>query len=159
MKVAHDIFAETNPAFCAHVIAAFSKGYHSISEARVDLALCYVALPITLSGELTSTFGGSNRNTGLLEWLRRHPVIQIGLSERIDGSLDIVTAAVRFGCFSKILTMDMSGRIAPGVQRLKRPADLSDEIRNVFKHSERLGIWMAMAGSTRTTLDMMGVTV
>lgn len=159
MKVAHDIFAETNPAFCAHVISAFSKGYRSLNDAGVDLALCYVALPITLSGELTSTFGGSNRNTGLLEWLRRHPAIQIGLSDRVNDSLDIVSEAVRFGCFSKILTMDNSVRIAPGPQRIKRPAELSDEIRIALKHSERLGIWMAMAGSTRTTLDLMGITV
>jgi len=159
MKVAHDVFAETNPAYCAHVIASFVRAYQSISEQGADLVLCYLSLPISLSGELTSTFEQTNRNTGLLEWIRRNPAIQIGLAERVDDTLNVVTEAIQFGCFSQILTMDGAGRVSPGTKRFRRPPHHSEEISSVLKHSERLGYWMAMAGSTRTTLDMMGITV
>ncbi|KPB73359.1 Uncharacterized protein AC507_1926 [Pseudomonas syringae pv. maculicola] len=34
---------------------------------------------------------------------------------------------------------------------------LGENTHQAFKHIERLGCWLAMAGSTRTIFDMMGL--
>lgn len=161
MMVAHDVYAETNPAFCASVLAAFTGAYVSLSEGGLELPACYIALPVALSGDLAATFNGTNRNTGLLEWLTRSPQVQVGLAERINASMNIVTEAVRFGCFAHLLVLGKDGRVCLGVQKVKKSTlnKLHDEPAQVIKHAERLGYWFAMAGSTRTAFDMMGLTV
>jgi hypothetical protein len=159
MTVAHDIFAETNPAFCACLLATFVQAYRTRSGADPDILLCYTALPLALSGDLALTFGGTDRRTGLLEWLRRNPVIQIRLAARVNGSLDIVTEAIRFACFSNVLALNTEGRIVPGVSPMPKNLlkQMSPETQVTFKSIDRLGYWLAMVGSTRTAFDMMGL--
>jgi len=146
MAIAHDIFAETNPAYCAALLATFVGGY-------------YAALPLAISGDLASTFDRTDRRTGLLEWLRRSPAIQIRLADRINGSLDIVTEAIRFACFSHLLTIDTEGRLVPGAEAVPKylPKQFSENTQQIFKNIDRLGCWIASAGSTRTAFDMMGL--
>jgi len=161
MTIAHDVFAETNPAFCTYVLAAFVTSYLSMRKDGPEAPISYLALPLALSGDLTSTFDGTNRNTGLLEWLERNPHIQVGLSTRINASMNIVTDAIRFACFVQILDLDEAGRLQLGRSKLKKRAAkaLSDEPARSIKHAERLGFWFAMAGSTRTVFDIMELTV
>ena len=161
MTVAHDVFAETNPAFCAYALTGFTAAYVSIKDVCPELPLGYVALPIALSGDLAGTFDGTNRKTGLLEWLNRSPQVQVGLAERINASMPVVTEAVRFACFARVLAVEADGRIRVGSQKLKKSAieGLGEGPARALKHAERLGYWFAMAGSTRTTFDMMGLTV
>jgi hypothetical protein len=161
MTVAHDVFAETNPAFCAYVLTGFTAAYVSIKDVGPELPLGYVALPIALSGDLAGTFDGTNRKTGLLEWLSRSPQVQVGLAERVNASMPVVTEAVRFGCFARILTVEADGRIRVGPQKLKKSASdgLGERPASALKHAERLGYWFAMVGSTRTTFDIVGLTV
>jgi hypothetical protein len=103
MNVAHDIYAETNPAFCAHALVAFTTAFLSVNDKGPEVPTVYLALPVALAGDLGSTFDGTNKNTGLLEWLNRRPQVQIGLANLVNVSMDIVTEAIRFGCFSRIL--------------------------------------------------------
>lgn len=161
MIVAHDVFAETNPAFCASALAAFAASFMSLNEAGPELPVCYIALPVALSGDLAVTFDGTNRNTGLLEWLTRRPQVQVGLAARINASASIVTEAVRFGCFARVLALGEDGRVRLGTQKIKKSVlgKLRDEPALAIKHAELLGYWFAMVGSTRTTFDMMGLTV
>ena len=161
MTVAHDVFAETNPAYCASVLGAFTAAYVSLNEAGPELPACYLALPVALSGDLAATFNGTNRNTGLLEWLTRSPQVQVGLAARVNASMSIVTDAIRFGCFTDLLVLEEDGRIHLGTQKVKKSAlnKLHDEPAQAIKHAERLGYWFAMAGSMRTTFDMMGLAV
>lgn len=161
MTVAHDVFAETNPAYCASALAAFTAAYVSLREAGPELPACYLVLPVALSGELAVTFNGTNRNTGLLEWLTRSPQVQVGLAARVNASMNIVTDAIRFGCFTDLLVLGEDGRVHLGTQKVKKSAlnKLHEEPVQAIRHAERLGYWFAMAGSTRTTLDMMGLAV
>lgn len=161
MSVAHDIYAETNPAFCAHVLSAFTISYLSLKASGPEMPVAYLALPIALSGDLCSAFEGTNKNTGLLEWLERQPLVQVGLADRINASLDIVTQAIRFGCFSGIIIVDRNGRLGLGAQKVKKSAvaALSESPTQSIKRAERLGFWFASAGSTRTVFDMVGLTV
>jgi hypothetical protein len=161
MRLAHDIYSETNPAFCAYALGAFTSAYLSVNADGPEIPVLYLALPIALSGDLGQTFDGTNKKTGLLEWLERSPQVQIGFSDRVNGSMDIVTEAIRLGCFAHYLTMDDSARLRLGRQKFKKSAadTLSAEPAQVLKRAERLGYWFAMAGSTRAVFNMMGLTV
>ena len=161
MSLAHDVFSETNPAFCAYALVAFTTAFATVKEHGPELPVAYLALPVALSGDLRGSFDGTNKNTGLLEWLGRSSEIQIGLPERVNGSLSIVTEAIRFGCFSRVLTLDEGARLRLGERRIKRSVVtvLSAGPSLCLKHAERLGYWFAAAGSTKTVFDMMGLTV
>jgi len=161
MRLAHDIYAETNPAFCASVLVAFTTAYLSVASSRPDVPLVYIAIPVSISGDFENTFKGTNRNTGLREWLERNPKIQIGLSKRLNASMNVVSEAIRFGCFARVLAMDDDARLNLGDQKLKNSAfkGLSAEPAQVIKRAKRLGYWFATAGSARRVFDMMGLTV
>lgn len=161
MKVAHDVYAETNPAFCAAALVEFTKAYVSNRPEGPETPVAYLALPIALSEELASAFDKTNKNTGLLEWLERSPQVQVGLAERVNASLGIVTDAIRFGCFTRVLALGEGARLRLGDQKLKPSAiaALGDEPGQAIRRAGRLGHWFATAGSTRSVFNMIGLTV
>lgn len=160
MRIAHDVYAETNPAFCASALVEFTRTYASIRPEGPETPAAYLALPVALSGEFASTFAGTNKNTGLLEWLERSPQVQVGLAMRMNASLDIVTEAIRFGCFAQLLILGEGAFLKLGDKKLKPSAisALGEEPAQTIKRAGRLGHWFATAGSTRTVFDMMGLT-
>ncbi len=161
MRLTHDVYAETNPAFCTYALVDFTRAYLSINEAGPELPTAYLALPVALSSDLAAAFGGTNKNTGLLEWLERSPQVQIGLVERVNASMEIVTDAVRFGCFAGVLALAEGVRLRLGDKKLKKNAvsALNEGSAQAIKRAERLGYWFAMAGSTRTVFDSVGLAV
>ncbi|PJI70505.1 hypothetical protein CSW00_28510 [Pseudomonas asiatica] len=46
MVIAHDIYAETNPGYCAALLATFVEAYRSRNDVNPDISLCYAALPL-----------------------------------------------------------------------------------------------------------------
>lgn len=160
MTVAHDVFSETNPAFGTYTLAAFTAAYLSVNKNGPEAPLVYLALPLALSGDLAATFDGSNKNTGLLEWLERNARVQVSLAARVNATMDIVTEAIRFACFTGVIDLDGEARLQLGPRKLKKSVvkALSQEPAQAIKHAERLGYWFAMAGSTRAVFDMIGLT-
>jgi hypothetical protein len=161
MNFAHDVYAETNPALYASVLASFAKAYESVQPEGPELPVAYLFAPVALSGDLAPAFGGTNKNTGLLEWLERSPGVRVGLAERVNASMEFVTAGLRFGCFASALELGADGRMRTGARGLKASATarLDDYVIQALKRAERLGFWCAMAGSTRNVFDVMGLTV
>lgn len=161
MSISHDVFAETNPAYCLYIINDFIRSYHSIKDDWPDIALIYIAIPLALSGDLSSTFNGTNRNTGFLEWLGRNPKINVGLADRINNCMSISSEAIRFGFFSESLSLSEEGYLIPGNKRLKKSILKGIDINayQPIKIAERLGYWFAMSGSTRNIINHMGLTV
>ncbi|QEX17997.1 hypothetical protein FRZ44_33010 [Hypericibacter terrae] len=161
MKVAHDVFSETNPAYCTYALVAFTTAYLSVNEGGPEVPLIYLALPLALSGDLAIAFRGTNKSTGLLEWLERNPRVQVGLAARGNATMEIVTEAIRFACFTRVVEFGDGGRLRLGPRKFKKSARnaLSEEPAQAIKHAERLGYWFAMTGSTRGVFDMMGLTV
>lgn len=161
MRAAHDVYSETNPAFCAYTLAAFTAAYIAVNAEGPSMSMAYLALPVALSGDLEPTFLGTNKNTGLLEWLERSPQVQMGLADRLNASMDIVTEAIRFGCFVQIIKIEEGARLMIGKRRIGggvlRPLDKS--IGQAAKRAERLGSWFAKAGSVKTVFYIIGVTV
>lgn len=160
MKIAHDIFSETNPAFGAYAVVSFTKAYLSVNGDGPELPKIYLALPVALSGDLSRTFDGTNKKTGLSEWLVRSPQAEIDLAERVNATMGIVTEAIRFGCFARVLRLGINARITIGDQKLKKSAmtALSAESTQVLKRAERLGFWFASAGSTQAAFNIMELT-
>lgn len=161
MRVSHDVFSEVNPAFCTCALLKFTQAFLTVNEHGPELLVAYLSLPIALSGDLEHSFDGTNKNTGLLEWLERNPHVQVGLTERVNGSMGIVTDAIRFGCFCRLLELDELARLRPGQRNVKKipTKTLGENPAQALKHAERLGYWFATAGSTRTIFEMMGLTV
>jgi len=161
MIIAHDIYSETNPAFCSFALVSFTTAYISVNNRGPEVLITYIALPIAMSGDFGSTFLGTNRNTGLLEWLERSPQVRVALAERMNASLEIVTEAIRFGCFLRVLKFEDEARISLGDRKIKKSLlqELSQEPAKVMRRAERLGYWFGSAGSTRAIFDMMGLTV
>lgn len=161
MTLAHDLYAETNPAFCTYALAEFLKAFVEIDENGPELPLAYLALPLALSEDLAGSFEGTNKKTGLLEWLERTPQMSVGLAERLNASLDIVTPAVRYGCFAQVLVLGADGRISPGTQKVKATtiAKLDAISARTIRRAARLGAWFGMAGSTRNIFGILGLTV
>lgn len=160
MKISHDVYAETNPAFCTFVLFGFVSAYLSVNKSGPELPLAYLSLPLALSGDLAAEFSGTNKNTGLLEWINRSPVVQVAVAERMNASVGIVTEALRFACFSQVLALGEDARMVLGKKKLKKTpiAKLSRDPANAIKHAERLGFWFAKAGSTRAVFDTIGLT-
>lgn len=161
MIIAHDVYSETNPAFCAYVITAFVAAYVSAKPEGPEMVTTYASIPIALSAELESTFEGTNKNTGLIDWLARSPGIQIELVARLNESMSIVTEGLRFGFFSGTISMDEKTRLHLGAQKLKQTwrQALSLHSKNAIRHSARLGQWFAADGSTRSIFESLGLTV
>ncbi|MBN9464061.1 hypothetical protein ABIB58_000561 [Brevundimonas sp. UYEF29] len=159
--IAHDIYAETNPAWGAWVLSSFIRGFSEAGAQGVDLPIAYLALPICLSGDLLSTFDGTNKKTGLREWVERSPQIQLELGDRLNGSLRIVSEAVRLGCFTNAVRLDTEGRLLVGSLPLKTDLakGLSPALAGPVKRADRLGYWMGMAGSTKTIFDIVGISL
>lgn len=161
MRDAHDVYAETNPAFCAAALVEFTKAYMSDRQFGPEMPVAYLALPVALSGELAGAFDKTNKKTGLLEWLERSPQVQVRLAERVNASLDIVSDGIRFGCFTRLISIGEGARLSLGDQKLKPSAinALGEEPGQTIKRAERLGHWFAAAGSTWSVFDIMGLTV
>ena len=158
---AHDVFSETNPGFCTYALGAFTTAYTSVNENGPEVPIIYLALPLALSGDLSTAFDGTNKNTGLLEWLGRHPRVQVGLAARVNATIQMVSEAIRLACFTRVVELDETARLRPGSEKLKRSAinALSKEPAEAINYAERLGYWFARTGSTRAVFDIMGLTV
>jgi len=159
MTTAHDLFAETNPAFGVYAIAAFCSSYEKVAEASPSLALVYLSIPIAFSDDTQDSFEKTNAATGLLSWLARFPDIKLNLAARLSASLDIVTPAVKLGVQAKALCLHAGGLLgageAPPAPRGAR--DLPDDAKQVIKRAERLGGWMAKGGSAAAIFSAFGV--
>lgn len=158
--IAHDVYAETNPAWVSYVLVGFLRGFVEVDPVGAELPLAYVGLPICLSGDLASTFDGSNKKTGLREWVERSPQIQLELSNRVNGSMGLVTGAVQLSCFSKTVRFEQ-GRLLPGSVALKADLakGLSPELSGPVKRADRLGFWFGASGSTKTAFDILGLSL
>jgi len=161
MRIAHDIYSETNPAFWAFALLAFIDAYTVTKGQGPDLPIAYLALPIALSADLGPSFDGTNKKTGLQVWLQRRPEVQVALAARVNASLGIVTDAIRLSAFSGVAVVGADGRLGMGQHMVKAGAikALSEGPAQAIKRAARVGCWFADAGSTRTVFDMMGLTV
>ena len=161
MKIAHDLFAETNPAFGIYTIVGFCRNYRTVSPQAPSISLVYLALPIALSRDTERSFEETNSRTGLLAWLSRYPDVRMNIAARIDASLDIISASIKLGVMSKTLVLVEGGAIEIGPSSLTKSSvhKLSPEPKKVIRRAERLGLWMGKAGTAGTIFSAFGVSL
>ena len=71
--IAHDVYSETNPAFCACALVAFTRAFITVNVSGPELPTVYLSLPVALSGDLGGSFAGTSRNTGSARVARTKP--------------------------------------------------------------------------------------
>jgi hypothetical protein len=159
MIVAHDLYAETNPAFGVFTIVGFCRSYEDASDRAPGIALVFLAIPIAMSGDTQTSFSDTNSRTGLLTWLNRYPEIRLDLGARLEASLPIVLAAVKLGLTSRALEFGTGGVIGLGsnVPAKTHAERLPRDSKEVIRRAERLGTWMARAGTTGSIFSAFGV--
>ncbi|WP_428508794.1 three component ABC system middle component [Roseateles sp.] len=159
MITARDVFAETNPAFCGAVVAQFCSAYQvTRSGLAPATALIYLVVPLAISEDLAPTFDGCNRETGFTLWMGRNPKVSVDLAKKVNSTLEITTAAIRFGCIAGIFKLTLDG----GVESTRKtlPAAVTNGVAGgALKRARLLGIWMAGMGSPRAVLEALGVCV
>lgn len=158
MTAAHDIHAETNPAFCAAVLAQFCQAYHQHQQCQSSLPTAYLVLPVALSEDLAKTFEGCIKSTGLLVWLERSPSVLSDLSKRVNATLEVTTEAIQFGCIAGLLRFEAEGEIASTNVKVPKVA-IAGAVGSAFKRARLLGSWFAGAGSARAVMEAMRVSV
>ncbi len=160
MTTARDVFAETNPAFCCVVFAQFCLAYQQAqpTERPPTAALIYLVLPIAISEDLASTFEGCNKDTSLTVWLSRNPKVVTELAKKVNLTLEITTAAVRFGCITGVLRLSGDGDVESALKKF--PASITRGIASAaLKRARLFGAWAAAMGSPRAVLEALGVSV
>lgn len=161
MRIAHDLYAETNPAFCTYAAFGFCREYCSVNPEGPTVSLLYLALPIAMSRDAERSFSETNKRTGLLAWVNRYPDVRLNLSTRLDASLGIVSASLRLGLISRVLALSDVAAINLGPRvPSKAPVNrLPQEPKNVIRRAERLGYWMGEGGSAGSIFSALGVTL
>lgn len=159
MIPAHDVFAETNPAFCGAVLAQFCSAYQATPPGlSATTALVYLVVPLAISEDLAPTFDGCNRETGFTLWMRRNPKITVDLAKKVNATLEITTAAIRFGCIAGIFILTPEGCVQ-SVRKTFPPAVKNGVAGAALKRARLLGIWMAGMGSPRSVIEELGVSL
>jgi hypothetical protein len=156
----HDVFADINPAYCALTASRFAAGFAAVNRSGVELPLVYLGLPLALSGDLSKSFEGTNKATGLLVWIQRSPQIHVGIRDRMTLAMGIVSSAVKFGCFAQLICLSQDSRVLVGSRRLteNKLKLLHEDTTRTLRCAERLGAWFAMSGSSRSVFDAMSLT-
>lgn len=159
MPLAVDLFAEINPAFGVFTLVAFCRSYLSATKCSPHISLLYLAVPIAMSNDTQETFKVTNARTGLLAWLSRHPTLLIDLDARLDAALPIVTASLRLGLTSRALELGRGGTVHLGsnVPPKTHSNQLPQRPRQVIRRAERLGLWMAGAGTPGAIFSAFGI--
>ena len=160
MISSRDVFAETNPAFYCAVFSQFCSVYKQEQSLQRPPAmpLVYLVVPLAISEDLATTFEGCNRDTGLPLWLNRNPKITIDIGKKVNSTLELSSAAVRFGCLAGRLRITRDGDLDSATKTL--PAAVSGGVAaSALKRARLLGIWMATMGSPRAVLEALGVSV
>lgn len=156
---AHDTYAETNPAFCAIAIHKFCSAFLLSKDEAPNLPLIYIVLPIVLSDDLSESFKNTTANTLLADWIQRNAWIKFGFDERVNGTLQITTDAIRFGCQAGILAIDNDLHVLPGLIELEKKIPASNYKLDSLTYAERLGRWFANAGTVRTIINSFDLTL
>lgn len=160
MIFSRDVFAETNPAFYSAIFWQFCSAYKQehTHQRPPAIPLIYLVVPLAISEDLGATFEGCNRDTGLPLWLNRSPQITIDLAKKVNSTLELTTAAVRFGCLTGLLHIAPTGDLDSA--KKKFPTAVSTGIASkALKRARLLGIWMATMGSPRAVLEALEVSV
>lgn len=154
-----DIYAATNPAFCALVLRAFCDGFVSRAHHGVDYPLIFLPIPILLSGNISTSIRHTNKNTGFINWIAKNPHVLINFHSRLKNTMEFSRRAVLFGIQHNLIWISEGIQILPSDVSLPRQLSwpVSDERGMILVYAKRLGLWLGTLDSVQTVLATMGV--
>lgn len=158
MNKSIDVFAATNPAFLSLVLLGYIEGYVEEAGNGLPFSLAILPIPIVLSGDLDSTFDGTNIRTGFYSWVKQNPQISLNLNARINDSIDYIRPAISYGVARKIIVFDGSGKLL-GLSKNTGNFYGSASLGKYFKNSKRLGNWIGQIKSTKTVFNYLGLEI
>lgn len=160
MRVAYDLYAETNPAFVSFLLYRFVKSYCSGDGEMPHISLAYIVVPLALSQRLEPSFSSTNSTTGFLPWLNRFPEIRIGLQQDIEIAGDVTIQGLRAALYSQLLNLGSDRTLGLGSAK-KPPENTKSKLSNIPKQAvsraERLGTWMSSVGGPATIFSALEV--
>lgn len=161
--VALDIYALTNPAFWALALTQFVRGYQNSAREGKTIAcpypLLYLPMPLVFSRDALARFQGTNRNTGLMTWLERHPIVRATAAPEIRAAKPYTRRALTFALAHGVLvTADGWGYAPTSAGGWKKPPwpVKSDPRGALLQASHRLGQWCSVVDTT-TVYIALGV--
>ena len=158
MNKSIDIFAATNPAFLSLMLLAYIEGYVEEAGSGLPFSLAIFPIPVVLSGDLNSTFDGTNIKTGFYSWVKQNPQISLNLNARINDSIDYIKPAISYGVAKKIIGFDDAGNLV-GISQNAGNFYGSVPLGRYFKNSKRLGNWISQIKSTKTIFNHLGLEI
>ena len=159
MKTSIDILAMANPAFGAILLRSVAKGYKEFADAPIPLPVAFLAVPLVFTPtDLGEVFTGSNKRTGFLPWISRHPEILPGFAKRTKALAPYVIESLTFGTQHHFLAVEQEG-VSPDTEGLIKEPDWSsrDERGKLLRNADRLGFWLAGVSSIATLYSTLGV--
>jgi hypothetical protein len=154
-----DVVANTNPAFCSLLLYSFVDGYAEAAGMGPELPLAFIAVPIVASRGVSTSFQGTNKNTGLLEWLTRVPELQIHIGDEIREALPISRHALLFGLQQRCLEL-INDRVltrADALKRAPRDAAGAEDEQRMFSLARRFGVWCGGVNNTAIIFTALGI--
>lgn len=154
-----DTLAETNPAFCALVLAAFIKAYERTSNHPLPITLLPLALPILISGDLEDSFTNLRDDSGITRWILRTPQLIFRLGERVQTGLEITRNALQYALHYGVLEINERAYI-----RCVYSANAENQLSKIkfarmAANARRLGVWFGNAPSDATIYNLLGLEV
>lgn len=161
MSSSIDVLAYSNPVLGGLTVNFLARGYSESSNGSLPLDLAYVGVPLILTPRdkrQKSILAGTNKTTGFLNWLDRHPEIlpEFGLrARRLKGLVD---RWVLFGARYGLLSIDGMGILPNSAGLDREPSWPSSDARGrILLDAKRMGIWFANAGAESTIFAAVGV--
>lgn len=161
MITAYDLYSETNPAFISFLLYRFVKSFNESDDRLPNFSLSFLVIPLAISERVEPSFAATNSATGFLAWVNRFPEIRVGLQRDVEFARDITVEGIRLAIASQLIAISDKGdlRIGPA----KRPPEnikskLPQRPKDAVARAERLGKWMANAGSPSLIFSALEVT-
>lgn len=156
-RVSIDIFAETNPGFCALVLFKYCEGYYKATNKGMPFPLILLPLPIILSNDLSETFENTQARTGFFRWIENNPEILLNLTSRIEDSFEFIKPAIEFGFYRNIFQIDNFGCLNIILENINK--NKKSELDYLYNYAERMGGWIGQVDSTKIIYNHLGIHV
>ena len=151
-----------NPAYCAALLHEACRGAQR--ESRTDqlgplsFAACFLVLPTVLHRPIREALPKSI-STSFATWVSEHPLLRSQLASMALVTKDLTSKGLLFATSHGALTLEhghvrSSGSMRAAIFDKNEP---SSEMAQCMRSAYFVGRWLALAGTTPTTLALIGM--
>jgi hypothetical protein len=158
-NISLDVFAETNPAFCALVITTYISAYQKKKNSALPITFLPFALPIILSGDIKDSFYKTSDSTGLARWISKTPHVLLQLPDRVQACLEMTRGALQFALHYQMLEIDEHARISDVQNGVSAEHLKKIKMSHFGNNAHRLGSWMGDLSSDVMAYNLLGLEI